>query len=231
MAKPLLSSETLLGELKSRADPRYREGMARYGIPIERALGVSMPETRAVARLTRRSQETAEGLWQSGFHEARILAGFVAEPARTDRGTADRWVADFDAWDLCDQVCGSLFCRAEWAPGAVCDWAGDEREFVRRAAFAILAWQAVHLKEAPDETFLGYLPLIENAAGDGRNYVKKAVSWALRQIGKRSAALHGPALELARKLSATDSRAAAWIGRDAARELDSAAVRDRLGLT
>ena len=131
----------------------------------------------------------------------------------------DAWVAEFDSWDLCDQVCGSLFHRTPFAEAKIRQWAKDEREFVRRAAFALMAMYAVHAKQIPDERFLDFLALIERHASDPRNFVKKAVNWALRQIGKRSMALHKPALALAEKLAASPDRSARWIGKDAAKEL------------
>jgi 3-methyladenine DNA glycosylase AlkD len=146
------------------------------------------------------------------------------------REQCDRWAADFNSWDVVDQTCGNLFDKTEFAAELVQDWSKREEEFVKRAAFALIAWMAVHRKKEPDEKFLTYLPLIEKAASDRRNFVKKAVNWALRQIGKRSAGLHGPALKLARKLEASSDPTERWIGKDAVRELDSTKMRKRLGL-
>lgn len=157
------------------------------------------------------------------MHEARMLAGLIDDPTAVTPLQMDRWVAEFDSWDVCDQVCMKLFARTPFVEEKVRQWAADEREFVRRAAFATIAGYAVHAKKAPDVAFLRFLPIIEQHARDPRNYVKKAVNWALRQIGKRSLALHGPALAVAGRLAASDDRTARWIGRDAVKELSDPA--------
>ncbi|MCB1423298.1 MAG: DNA alkylation repair protein [Nitratireductor sp.] len=226
--KPLMSAEELIDRLKAEAKEENRAGMARFGIPADKALGVPKPAIRAIARETRKDHALALTLWDTGILEARILASLVAEPARVTRAMMEDWVSGFDSWDICDQVCGNLFDRVEPAEDAIRDWHMDEREFVRRAAFSTIAWRAVHQKKLPDETFLAYLSMIEAASTDSRNFVKKAVNWALRQIGKRNLTLHAAALELSRKLAASADKTASWIGRDAVKELESEVLLARL---
>lgn len=222
------SAAELIHRLEQSASEENRAGMARFGIPPDRALGVPKPAIRAIAKQAGKDHALAIALWETGILEARILASLVAEPAMVSRAMMDDWVADFDSWDICDQVCGNLFDRVAPAEEAIRNWYNDEREFVRRAAFSTIAWRAVHNKNAPDALFLAYLPLIEAASTDERNFVKKAVNWALRQIGKRNLALNAAALELACKLAALSGKTASWIGRDAAKELQGSKLIERL---
>jgi 3-methyladenine DNA glycosylase AlkD len=209
----------ILAELKALGSAQNRAGQARFGINTAHAYGVSIANLRPIAKRLKRDHELAGALWASGVHEARILAAFVDEPAKVTPAQMDAWAAEFDSWDVCDQVCGSLFDKTPHAEKKIAKWAKDKREFVRRAAFALAAAYAVHAKKAPDETFLPMLALIEKHSTDPRNFVRKAVNWALRTIGKRSTALHAPALALAEKLATSDDKTARWIGKDAAREL------------
>ncbi len=211
----------ILAELKSLGSEENRAGQARFGINARRAYGVSMPNLQSIKRRLKRDHDLAAALWETGVHEARILAALVDEPRKVTPAQMDSWAADFDSWDLCDQVTSKLFVRTLHAEKAVKRWVKDNREFVRRAAFALLAAHTVHGKDLPDSDFLQYLPLIEKYATDPRNFVRKAVNWALRQIGKHSLALHAPALALAQKLAASDDKTARWIGKDAARELSN----------
>ena len=167
----------------------------------------------------RRNHDLAEALWASGRHEARLLAALIDDPKQVTPAQMDAWVADFDSWDLCDQACSKLFSRTPFVDAKIAKWAQDQREFVRRAGFALLAAHTVHGKTLPNKTFLAYLPLIERHATDERNFVRKAVNWALRQIGKRNSTLHAPALALARRLSESENKTARWIGKDAVKEL------------
>lgn len=196
------------------------EGMARFGINTDRAFGVGLSVLRPLARKIRQDHARAEALWQSGWREARLLAAFTDEPAAVTREQARRWAADFNSWEIVDGVV-DLFVATPFWRELIDEFAADEREYVRRAAFSMIARAAVSLKKEPEETFLGLLPLIEAHAADPRNFVRKAVNWALRQIGKRSRTLHGPALSLAKTLAASDDRTARWIGKDAVRELEA----------
>jgi 3-methyladenine DNA glycosylase AlkD len=193
--------------------------MARYGIETQRAFGVPIAALRPVARRLKRDHALALALWGTGYHEARLLAVFVDEPSKVTPRQMDQWAGDFDSWDLCDQACSKLFVKTQFVEEKIKQWAEDERPFVRRAAFALLAAHAVHGKSVPDTYFASLLDLIEKHAGDPRNFVKKAVNWALRQIGKRSIDLHRQALAMAERLAAADDRTARWIGKDAAKEL------------
>ncbi len=218
----------VLSRLRVAADPSRLEGMGRYGIETGKALGVSIPELRRLARSVGRDHELAGALWATGIHEARILAGMVDDPAEVTEEQMESWVRDFDSWDLCDQVSGNLFDKTPFAFRKAVEWAGREEEFVKRAGFAIMAWSAFHDGEAEDREFEAFLPAIEAAATDERNYVKKAVNWALRQIGKRNGALNRKAIATAKQIQRIDSKAARWIAADALRELNSPAVRSRL---
>jgi 3-methyladenine DNA glycosylase AlkD len=222
------TAEQAIVELRAYTVPANREGMARFGIDVSRAIGVSMPNIRKVGMSTVRNHGLAGELWSSGLQEESILASLVEEPDKVTLSQMNNWASDFNSWDLFDQVCGNLFDRLEYTESAIEAWRNDEREFVRRAAFALIAWRAVHLKKEPDKTFLNYLPMIEDAATDNRNFVKKAVNWALRQIGKRNANLRVPSLQLARKLSLGSNKASVWIGKKAAKELESKAVLAKL---
>ncbi|MCP4380235.1 MAG: DNA alkylation repair protein [Hyphomicrobiales bacterium] len=221
-------AKAVLAELESLGSEANRAGMARYGINTDRAFGVSMTQLRPLARAHKKDHALAAALWSSGYHEARLLAVLVEDPKQVTEEQMDAWVADFDSWDLCDQACMKLFDRTPFVEDKIRIWAMDEREFVRRAAFAMLAAYAVHGKAVPDDRYRSFLPLIERHATDSRNFVKKAVNWALRQIGKRSLTLHGPALELAERLAASNDKTARWVGRDAVRELTDPVQIERI---
>jgi 3-methyladenine DNA glycosylase AlkD len=214
--------------LARRGRARDRDGMARFGITSPRVFGVSMATMRPLVRRLGRDQALAEALWQTGWLEARLVAGFVAEPARLSAAAMDRWARDFDNWAVTDSTCLHLFCHAAPAWGRVAAWSRRRGEYQRRAAFALLAALAVHDRAAPDARFLAAVPLLVTAARDERPYVRKAVSWALRQIGKRNAALHGAAIRGARDILALGTPAARWIARDAVRELTSPAIVRRI---
>jgi 3-methyladenine DNA glycosylase AlkD len=199
--------------------------MSRYGIPSDGAFGVPVGKIRAYAKELGTQHDLALALWKSGQYESRMLACFVADPARVTPAIMDVWARTFDNWAVCDTACFHLFDRTPQAFAKVRKWATRRDEFVKRAAFALLASVALHDKKAPDEPFLAALPLIERAAGDERNFVRKGVSWALRGIGKRrSDPLRAAALELATRLAASDDAAARWVGRDALRDLSRGAA-------
>lgn len=213
------------------ADPSRLSGMARYGIATERAFGITVTQLRGYARTLGRDQELAAELWDSGVHEARLLATMVAEPALVTEVQVDAWIRDVDSWDLCDGLCGNLVDRTPFALDKVVEWTARDEEFVKRAGFALIAWMAVHRKDLNDECFEAFLPTIREGSTDERNYVKKAVNWALRQIGKRSEGLNRRSIETARDIQRMDSRAARWIATDALRELTSEPVQERLRTT
>ncbi|MCX6627734.1 MAG: DNA alkylation repair protein [Candidatus Solibacter sp.] len=217
-----MTAPEILAALRAQADPKNVAGMARYGISTAGTLGVSMPVIRRLARQAGRSHSLAAELWASGIHEARILATIVDEPARVTRRQMNQWARDFDSWDVCDQACQNLFRYTPFAWAMAAEWAGAKREFVRRAAFSLMAGLAVKAKGAPDEDFEALLPLIAAAATDPRNMVKKAVNWALRAIGKRNPHLRRAAIAAAENIRAIDSPAARWISSDALRELRAA---------
>ncbi|MDB4978561.1 MAG: hypothetical protein JWM56_747 [Candidatus Peribacteria bacterium] len=223
-----MTTKEVLAVLHSHANPDNVKGMARFGVKGKQLMGISIPVLRALARKTGKDHALAQGLWQSGFHEARILAGMIEDPLRVTGQQMDSWVAGFDSWDVCDQVCGNVFDRTPFAYAKAAEWAASEVEYTRRAGFALMAALAVHDKKSTDTKFVQFFPLIKKYAHDDRNFVKKAVNWALRQIGKRSASLHPLAMAVAQELVVMDSRSAKWIGRDAIRELQSDAVKKRL---
>jgi 3-methyladenine DNA glycosylase AlkD len=218
------SVESVLAWLERRGSKRNRDGMARYGIVAEKAYGVSVGDLRDLGKRLGRSHELALALWETGVYEARMLTPFVDEPERVTPAQMDRWCRDFDNWGICDTVCFHLFDRTPHAWKKVVPWSRRRAEFEKRAAFALLACLALHDKQADDDRFLRTFPLIEKAASDDRNFVKKGVSWALRLIGHRNRALHAAAVELSRKLAASGDRTAQWVGKDALRDLTRPAV-------
>jgi len=215
---PSSTSEEIIAHLKGLREEANIEGMARFGIDTKAALGISNPALRTIARQIKRNHQRARELWTSGIREARLLAAFTAEPKEITADLARAWASDFKSWEIVDSV-ADLFCEAKLQSQLIPEFAADEREFVRRTAFAMMAWSAVHMKKEPDATFVAWLPLIERYASDPRNFVKKAVNWALRQIGKHNAVCHAPALALADKLAASSDRTARWVGKDAVKEL------------
>ncbi len=219
--------EAVIGDLRERADPSRKPGMARVGIDVSRALGVRMPNIRAIARACGVDHTLALGLWKTGIHEARILATLVADPVALTEVQRERWVRDITSWDLCDSA-AELFGRTPSQADVIRAWARRPEAFVKRCAFSMIARRSVWAKEAPDREFLGYLPLIRRAATDDRNEVKKGVSWALRQIGKRNRALRSAAIEEAERILELEARSARWIARDVLRELGSEKTRSRL---
>lgn len=217
----------ILSRLQALADPQAVAGMARYGINPRNTLGVSIPTLRKIAKEVGRDHDLAQELWASGIHEARILAGFIDDPKRVTEDQMERWVRDFDSWDVCDQVCCNLFDKTAFAYRKAVEWSEQEAEFVKRAGFALMAALAWHDKKGKDEEFLRFLPIIKRESADARNYVKKAVNWALRQIGKRNAALNSAAITTAREMQRLDSKTARWNAADALRELTGEGVQKR----
>jgi len=209
-----------LDTLKKKGTKKTREGMARFAIPSDRAFGVSMKDVQSIAKSLGRSHDLAAALWDTGWYEARMLCAYVEEPERVTPAQMDRWCRDFDNWAVCDTLCFALFDRTPHAWRKVDQWSKKRGEFEKRAAFALLASIALHDKQGEDAPFLRALPLIENAATDERNFVKKAVNWALRAIGgRKSPALKQAALATSRRLAESSDATARWIGKDALRQL------------
>lgn len=220
--------ESVVAWLKCHGAKKTHDGMARFAIPSDKALGVTVGELRDYAKQLGKSHEVAAGLWASGWYEARMLAAFVDEPQCVTPVQMDRWCREFDNWAICDHACFHLFDRSPHAWRKVKEWSGRKGEYEKRAAFALLWGLTMHDKEAGDEPFLAGLSLIERAATDERQYVKKAVNMALRAIGKRNAALHAAAIAVAQHLANSSDATAKWVGKDAFRELSSASVLKRL---
>jgi len=218
----------ILEKLKSLGNPESVKGMASFGIKSAKVYGVSAPNLRRIAKETGKDHTLAQRLWASGIYEARIIACMIDDPGKASEEQLDHWVRDFDSWAVCDGCCSSLFDKTEFAYRKAVEWSRRQEEYVKRAGFVLMATLAVHDKKAGDEKFLKFLPLIKREAVDERNYVKKAVNWALRQIGKRNVNLNKAAVETATDIHKVDSRAAKWISSDALRELKSTAVQKRL---
>jgi 3-methyladenine DNA glycosylase AlkD len=224
--------QEIISQLKALAVPANISGMARFGINPNNTLGVSMPRIRQLGK-RKKDHDLALALWETGIHEARILASIVDQPALLTSQQMDSWTADFDSWDVCDQVCGNLYSRSPLAVEKALFWSKSDQEFVKRAGFALMAYIAVHGKKVPDTVFIQFLETIESSAEDDRNFVRKAVNWALRQIGKRGGELYQPALEVSRRLALSTDKTARWVGTDAEKELEapSASIRNRIGIT
>jgi 3-methyladenine DNA glycosylase AlkD len=219
----------VLDALMKLGDPKNVAGMARFGIKPAVAYGVPKPALRKLARQLGTDHDLARQLWASGVHDARVLASMIEDPVEVTITQMCAWAHDFDNWDICDQCCLNLFWRTEHAHREAVEWSADDREFVKRAGFVLMASLSVHDKKAGDAAFEGFLSVIKREATDDRGYVRKSVNWALRQIGKRNAGLRRGAIGAALELQQSDSRSARWIGSDALRELTSEAVRRRVG--
>jgi len=222
------SPASVITWLERQGSKKVRDGMARYAIPSDNAFGIPVGALRKYAKKLGTSHELAAALWKSGHYEARMLASFVDDPGAVTSEQMDRWCGDFDNWAICDTACFALFDRTPHAWRKVAKWAKSRDEFVKRAAFALLASLTVHDKRAANEPFVEGLALVERAARDERNFVKKAVNWALRAVGKRNAALNVAAVRVARRLARSPQSAPRWVGKDALRDLASPAVQRRL---
>jgi 3-methyladenine DNA glycosylase AlkD len=220
--------EKVLEKLKSMANPENLEGMARYGINPKNNLGISIYKLRSLAKDIGKNHELALKLWESGIHDARLLACFVEDPSKVTGKQMDSWAKDFDSWDVCDQACTSLFDLTPFARSKVVEWAERDEEFVKRGAFSLIAGLAVHDKKADDSKFEDFFPIIKRESIDERNYVKKSVNWALRNIGKRNIALNKKAVKTAREIQKIDSKTARWIASDSIRELTSEKIQKKL---
>jgi len=218
----------ILEKLKSLSNPIAIEGMAKFGITPKKTYGVSIPLLRKMAKGIGKDHKLALQLWDIDIRETRILASMIDEPDLVTEEQMERWVKDFDCWEVCDQVCQNLFTYTRFAYKKVVEWSKRDEEFVKRAGFALMAWLAFKDKKADDVKFEKFFPIIKKESTDERNYVKKAVNWALRQIGKRNMNLNRKAIEVAKEIQKINSKTAKWIARDAIRELTSEKIQERL---
>lgn len=218
----------IIEKLKKQSSAKNVEGMVRFGISSKNTLGVSMPILRKMAKEIGKDHKLALELWQTKIHEAKILAGLIDVPALVTKKQMDAWASDFDSWDVCDQVCMNLFDKTLFAFDKAKEYSQKEKEFVKRTGFALMASLALHDKKANDSQFNEFFPFILKASTDERNFIKKAVNWALRQIGKRNLKLNKQAIEIVKKIQKIDSKTAKWIANDALRELSCEAVQKRL---
>ncbi len=224
------AANKLISDLKERSNLSNIEGMGRYGIKVDDALGISMPEIRSMAKQIGKNHELAQLMWESKIHEARILAGLIDEPKLVTYEQMESWVVDFDSWDVCDQVCSNLFDKTAYAYRAAREWSKRDEVFVKRAGFVMMAALAVHDKKAGNEPFLEFLKIIKAGSADDRNFVKKSVNWALRQIGKRNLVLNRAAIETAIEIDESGPSSAHWIAKDALRELKGETIQKKLAI-
>ena len=222
-----MDSDAILCRLRSLSNQENVAGMARFGINPKNTYGISIPDLRKIAKEVGINHELALRLWKSGIHEARILASMIDDPKKVTSVQMERWVRNFDSWDVCDQCCSNLFDKTPIASTKALEWSSRKEEFVKRAAFALMAALAAHDKTTDDAQFMAFLRVISVQSDDERNFVKKAVNWALRQIGKRSIGLNKAAIATAKKILQRQSKAARWIAADALRELTSLSVQKR----
>ncbi|MBC8276444.1 MAG: DNA alkylation repair protein [Chloroflexi bacterium] len=220
--------DDILQRLESLSNPQAVEGMARYGIRPAKTYGVSIPALRDIARDIGKDHGLAQRLWQAGIRETQILASLIDDSRMVTEDQMESWVKDFDSWDTCDQCCQNLFAKTKFAYYKAVEWSSNDKEFVKRAGFVLIARLAVGDKKADDEEFVKFLPIIRRESTDERNFVRKAVNWALRQIGKRNLALNEMAIRTAKEIQQMDSRSARWVASDAIRELTGEAVQKKL---
>ena len=223
-----MNAKEILKELKPLGNPKNVEGMRRFGILFETAYGVPIPVLRNFAKKLKNDHKLALELWETNVHEGKLLAAFIENPEEVTEEQMQSWVNDFYSWDICDQVCSNVFDKTPLAYEKAIEWSKNEKEFIRRAGFVMMAVLAVHNKKAGNDKFVQFFPLIEKYSYDERNFVKKAVNWALRQIGKRNLQLNAKAITLVNKIKKQDSKSARWIASDALKELTSEKVIARL---
>ena len=224
----VMNYNEVINLLKKMSNPKNVEGMARYGINPKNNLGISIYKLRPLGKKIGKNHELSLKLWSSGIHDARLLAVFIEDSKQVTEEQMDSWAKDFDSWDICDQACTSLFDSTPHVWKKVYEWADRSEEFVKRAAFSMIAGLAVHDKKASDEKFEELFTLIKRESTDESNYVKKAVNWALRNIGKRKINLNKRAINIAKQIKKLDSKSAKWIANDAIRELSSSKIQERL---
>lgn len=224
-----MTYETVMQELQAKANPDSVAGINHFGIrPQNTIYGIPVPVLREMAKAHRRDHALAAQLWNSGVHEARLLATMIDDPKHVTPEQMETWAQSFDSWDICDQACANVFKKTPHAATKAVEWSAAEAEFVKRAGFTLMASLVVGDKKTSDDAFIPYFAIIERESDDARNFVKKAVNWALRQIGKRNARLNALAIECAERIAVHDSKAARWIAADALRELRSPAVQQKL---
>lgn len=222
-----MSAENILTELKKLSSEENLEGMKRFGINPNKALGISVRNLREIAKRTNKDHNLALELWKTEIHEARILASMIDNHKEVTKSQMNSWVKDFNSWDLCDQTCNNLFRKTSFAVEYSFKWVESKHEFIRRAGFVLIACLSVHSKKMNDDDFIKYFPLIIKYCDDERNFVKKSVNWALRQIGKRNKNLNAASTEIGKKLIKSDSKSARWIGQNALKELSSEKIKKR----
>ncbi len=220
--------EEIMSRLKELSDPKAVEEMARYGINPEKNFGVSVTTLRKIANEIGKDHKLAQQLWSTGIRDARMVAACIEDPEKVTEEQMESWVKEFNSWDICDHCCGHLFDKTTYAYKKAVEWSGREEEFVKRAGFVLMAWLAVHDKKSEDKDFLPFLSVIKRESADPRKYVKKAVNWALRNIGKRNTSLNKAAIEKAKEIQKMKSKSAEWVASDAIRELTSEAIQERL---
>jgi 3-methyladenine DNA glycosylase AlkD len=222
-----MSLDKILISLKSLSNPDNVVGMARFGINPDKTLGISIPNLRKLAKESGKNHQLAQQLWETGIHEARILASMIDDPKKVTAQQMNNWAMDFDSWDVCDQVCMNLFAKSLLAYDKAIEWSSHKDEFVKRAGFAIMACLAWSNKEVSDEQLSTFFPIIKQESCDQRNFVKKSVNWALRQIGKRNANLRQLAIRTSEEIQKLDSKSAKWIAADALKELNSEVIKQK----
>ena len=223
-----MNAKELVAHLRHKGKAKNLESMSRFGINVDNACGIAIPELRRLAKHIGLHHGLASDLWRTQVHEARILAAYIDDYKRVSERQMDDWAADFDSWDLCDQVCGNLFDKTDFAHKKAIEWSSRKEEYVKRAGYVLMATLAVHDKRAGKAAFEKFFPHIVRGSTDERNYVKKAVNWALRQIGKRSLTLNREAIGVAREIAKIDSPSAKWVASNALHELEGEAVQKRL---
>lgn len=220
--------DDIIKELKKLSVPNRKADFLRFGINIDNALFIQMPVLRDIAKSVGKNHKLAEDLWNTGIHEARIIACLIDEPDKVTEKQMEKWVKDFNSWDICDQCCNNLFRKTRFAHQKAVEWSSREEEFVKRAGFVMMAVLAVHDKKSEDNVFLKFLEIAKKESTDERNFVKKAVNWAIRQIGKRNELLNQKATAICHQIEKKDSKSSKWIAKDALRELNSEEVKKRL---
>jgi 3-methyladenine DNA glycosylase AlkD len=224
----MVEYQDIIQELESLSKPEDIKGMARFGINSKKAFGVKIPELRRMSKKAGKNHEIAEKLWDAGYNETKILASLIEDPKKVKEDQMEKWVIGFNSWDICDQCCNNLFYKTPFAYKKIFEWSERKEEFIKRAAFTLIAVLAVHDKKATDNKFKQFYTLIIRESTDNRNYVKKAVNWALRQIGKRNKNLNNESIKIAEEIQKIDAKSAKWIAADTLRELKSEKVQKRL---